>query len=67
MNIHEQVARSLGKARELAEQTAALLARSRETIAEARNRVHAIRLMRELRGMTRSSPARAVLVRRPPR
>jgi hypothetical protein len=42
-------------------------ARARETVAEARNRLHAIRLMRELRAMMGSAPARAVLARRPPR
>ena len=67
MGIHERLARSFDRARTLVAETAKLMACSRETIADARNRVHAIRLMRELRAMTGSAPARAVLVRRPPR
>ena len=66
MSIHERLARSFRRARKLAAQTAELVARSRETVAETRNRVHAIRLMRELRAMTGSAPARAILLR-PPR
>ena len=37
------------RAQRLAAETTALLARVRETIADARNRVYAIRLMRELK------------------
>jgi hypothetical protein len=64
MNLPARLARSLSRAQKLAAQTRELVTRSRETIAEVRNRIHALRLMREVRAMNGSAPARAALVHR---
>ena len=47
--LDEQRRRSTARARKLALETAQLVAHVKETVADARNRVYAIRLLREVR------------------
>lgn len=56
--IHEQLLRSVFRARVLAAQTAELVVLARDTVARSRSRVHAIRLSRELRAIGGSAAAR---------